>query len=303
MRNSQILLNNFITKAKNLGFSVKPVSILRTNTFSIGNSNVLIRTSSDLGRRYFFGLNYINAEEIYNLENSYVAFICGHVDRTVFLPTEVLVSNLPKISHDRNGEYKINFTRELNLALTGRGNRLDCSSYINNWSLISNSSGNKPKTSNAIESIHSVIQGRLIEIGNLRGYLTYSPDKSRFFNKQKLDEITSLQTCPKLQYSDYKSLRNIDVIWFRRANKDYYPVHAFEVEITTGVWSGFGRLASLKEYNTNMYIITNENNRFEQVSNSFPEISQRYIHVIPEDIGLLYSAEKNLIELRKNLNL
>lgn len=303
MRNSQLLLNNFITKAEKIGFTVKPVSILRTNTFSIGNSNVLIRTSSDLGRRYFFGLNYINAEEIYNLENSYVAFICGHVDRTVFLPTEILVSNLPNISHDRNGEYKINFTRELNLALSGRGNRLDCSPYINNWSLLNKSSGSKPKTSNAIESIHSVIQGRLIEIGNIRGYLTYSPDKSRFFNKQKLDEITSLQTCPKLQYSDHKSLRNIDVIWFRRANKDYYPAHAFEVEITTGVWSGFGRLASLKEYNTNMYIVTNENNRFEQVSNSFPEISKRYIHVIPEDIGLLYSAEKNLIELRKNLNL
>ncbi len=303
MRNPQKLLLQFLDEAKLQGLTVEPVAIMRTNTFALNNSNVLVRTASDLGKRYFFGLNYISAEEIYNLDNSFVAFICGDVGKTIFIPTDVLVNHLPQISHDRNGEYKMNFTRDLELVLSGRGNRLDCSEFINNWNLISNPPNTKAKPQSAVESIHSVLQGRLIEIGNIRGYETYCPDKSKQFNRQKLKVLTTLRECPKLQYSDYKSLRNIDVIWYRKVSKGYYPEYAFEVEITTGVWSGFGRLASLRDYNTKMYIVTNQNKRFSQVSSSFPELQSRYIHIIPDNIGLLYSAEKNLIELQKELNL
>ncbi|MBC8402513.1 MAG: hypothetical protein H8E14_13570 [Candidatus Marinimicrobia bacterium] len=303
MRNHKKLIIQFLEKAKSQGFMVEPVTILRTNTFALNNCNILVRTASDLGKRYFFGLNYINAEEIYNLANSFVAFICGDVEKTVFLPTDILVRHLPQISHDRNGEYKINFTRDLELVLSGRGNRLDCSEFTNNWNLLSNPPGSKNKPHSAEQSIHSVIQGRLIEIGNIRGYQTYSPDKSKLFNRKQLKEITTLKECPTLQYSDYKSLRNIDVIWFREVSKGFYPDYAFEVEITTGVWSGFGRLASLRDYSTKMCIITNEDKRFKQVSSSFPELQGRYTHLIPDNIGLLYSAEKNLIELRKEINL
>ncbi len=34
-----------------------------------------------------------------------------------------------------------------------------------------------------------------IEIGNIRAYQTYCPDKSRKFNERKLDEITTLKKC------------------------------------------------------------------------------------------------------------
>lgn len=105
---------------------------MRTNTFNIGNANVLVRTASDLGKRYFFGLNYINAEEVYNLDNSFIAFICGDIEQVIFVPTDILISHLHEISHDRNGEYKINFTRDLFLVLKGRNNKLDCSNYLNN---------------------------------------------------------------------------------------------------------------------------------------------------------------------------
>jgi len=187
--------------------------------------------------------------------------------------------------------------------LRGRGNRLNCEQYINNWDLILKPTKINDQSFSAEESIHSLIQGRIIQIGNIRGYGTYCPDKSKTFNKEKIGELTTIDKCPNLQYSDYNSLRNIDVIWFRKANKALYPEYAFEVEITTGVWSGFGRLATLKEYSTKLYVITNENKRFYQVLNSFPDIQDRYTNVIPEDIGLLYSAENNLIKLRKNINL
>ncbi len=153
------------------------------------------------------------------------------------------------------------------------------------------------------ESLHSVIQGRLIEIGNVRGFQTYSPDKSRKFNKKQLQEITTLKSCPELQWADYNTIRSIDVIWFREVSKGFYPEYAFEVELSTGVWSGFGRLASLKEYNTKFYVVTNENKRFDQVVSSFHEYRSRYINIVPEKIGLLYAAEKNLIRMREEFNL
>ena len=187
--------------------------------------------------------------------------------------------------------------------MKGRGNRLDCSEYINSWDLLGKSLTGKSKPLKPEESIHNIIQGRLIEIGNIRGYSTYCPDKSRTFNKKKLGDMITLDRCPDLQFSDYGLLRKVDVLWFRKIQKGYYPEFAFEVEITTGIWSGFGRLASLREYDTKMYIITNEEKKFFQVAGNFPELRKRYHHILPEIIGLLYSAEKNLIQLREDIKL
>lgn len=303
MKNSEKLLNQFLEAAKSHDAEVEPIKVLRSNTFKIGKANILVRTASDLGKRYFFGLNYINAEELSNLDNSFVVFICGSVDKTVFIPSEILINNLSEISHDRNGEYKINFTRELNLVLRGRGKSLDCSSFTNNWDSILSLQHLKRDVLSPDESFHNVIQGRLLNIGNLRGYKTYSPNKNKTFNKKRLEEIATLNNCPQLQFTEYNSIRNIDVIWFREVNNGYYPEYAFEVELSTGVWSGFGRLASLREYNTKLYIITNEEKKFNQVASSFPEVKKKYIHIVPDKIGLLYSAEINLIKMRQDFNL
>jgi len=303
MRLQKELVEKFLQKAEGQGIEVNPIRVLRTNTYSVGSANVLVRTASDLGHRYFFGLNYINAEEVYNLDNSFVAFICGGIDKMVLIPTDVLISHLAEISHDRNGEYKINFTRDLRLVLKGRNRRLDCTSYVNNWELLTSIASRPTTLTQAEESIHSVIQGRLIDIGNIRGYSTYCPDKSRTFNRVKLGEIITLEECPQLQFSDYELLRKIDVIWFRKANTGFYPTYAFEVEISTGVWSGFGRLATLRDYDTRPYIVTNDERKFQQVIAQFPELKSRFVHVIPDQVGLLYSAEKNLIEMRREFNL
>ncbi len=303
MKPQRELVEKFLQKAEERGIKANPIKILRTNTYGVGNANVLVRTASDLGHRYFFGLNYINAEEVYNLDNSFVVFICGDIEKIVFIPTDILISHLPEISHDRNGEYKINFTRDLHLVLKGKDHRLDCSGYINNWNLLISVATKNISLSQPEESIHSVIEGRLIDIGNIRGYSTYCPDKSKTFNRKKIGDIITMNECPRLQYSDYELLRKIDVIWFRKANAGFYPVYAFEVEISTGVWSGFGRLATLRDYDTRPYIVTNEDKKFQQVVTQFPEIKSRFIHVIPDQVGLLYSAEKNLIEMRKDFNL
>lgn len=303
MKESKKLLNEFLEEARQQNNNLQPEKLLRANAFRIGNSNVLIRVASDNGGRFFFGLNYITAEEMYNLSNSFIAFVCGSLKQVIFLPTKVLIDLLPEISHDRNGEYKINFTRDLNLVLRGRSNQFDCSRYINKWDLIQSSFYSKANYINPIESFHTIIQGRLIDIGNIRGYDTFSPDKSKKFNDKRLDSYTTVTKCPELQYTDYNSLKHIDVVWFRRTNSHFYPEYAFEVEFSTGVWSGFGRLSTLREYQTKLYIITHDSKKYDQVSNSFPEMKNRILNIIPDKIGLLYSAEKNLIQMRKDFQL
>ncbi len=303
---TEILSDEFLQKAAQLKTNVESVRVLKARVYQIAEANVLIRAASivERNRKYFFGINYITLEEIANLDNPFIAFICGSISRTLIIPAHLFFNNLSKISHDRNGEYKILIDEELNLILKGRGNKIDCSEFINAWdTLLKPIAKSKPRNT-VEESLHSVLQGRLIEIGNIRGFQTYCPDNSRQFNRKKLAEIMSLKYCPQLQFSNYDVLRKIDVLWFREKGKNYIPEYAFEVEITTGTWSGVGRLATLIDYsNVKLYVISNDLKRYKQVMHSFAEFEQRYYHILTEYIGDLYAAELQLKELRYKIGL
>lgn len=305
LSNSDILALQFLDEAKRIQADVEPVRVLKSRTYKLGEAHVLVRAASEGNRRYFFGINYIHVEEIANLDNPFVAFICGSINRTVIIPAKIFFSHLPQISHDRNGEYKVVIDRDLNLVLTGRNNRFDCGGYINNWdSLIEIVSVPDEPKNTAEESLHSVLQGRLLEIGNIRGYETYCPDKSKKFNERALDEISTLKTCPELQFSDYGLLRQIDVIWFKPKGSNFIPEKAFEIELSTGVWSGVGRMATLIDYaNVGLYVIANDSRKFKQVISSFRDYSDRYRFVQNESLGHLYTAELNLQEMRLDIGL
>lgn len=303
---SDLLAKSFLEMAKQFNANVEVIKVLKSRTYKIGEANVLVRASSDGNRRYFFGINYITVEEIANLENPFIAFICGSVERTIIIPAKLLFKHLHQISHDRNGEYKINIDQDLNIVLSGRGNRLECKTFINNWNLLLSppifEENEKPKT--VEESLHSVLQGRLLEIGNIRGYQTFCPDKSKKFNDINLDEIATLRTCPELQFSDYDLLRQIDVIWFKPRGNNFIPEYAFEVELSTGVWSGVGRMATLMDYsNVGLYVIANDSKKYSQVINSFTEYQDRYKFIANDLVGELYSAELNLKQLRIDIGL
>lgn len=302
---SDILPFEFLEKAKEFNASVELIKVLKSRTYKIGEANVLVRASSEGNRRYFFGINYITVEEIANLDNPFVAFICGSIDKVIFIPAKILFKHLPSISHDRNGEYKFNIDNDLNIVLSGRNNRLDCSNYINNWNLLLAPSIINEEVRNTVEeSLHSILQGRLLEIGNIRGYQTFCPDKSRIFNEKRLDQIATLDSCPKLQFSDYNLLQRIDVLWFKNRGSNYIPEYAFEVELSTGVWSGVGRMATLIDYkNVPLYVIANDSKKFNQVLNSLSEFTDRYKFVSNDLLGDLYSAEINVKELRLEIGL
>jgi hypothetical protein len=302
---SDLLASQFLEKAKAFNANVELIKVLKSRTFRIGDANVLVRASSEGNRRYFFGINFITVEEIANLDNPFVAFICGSPDKVVIIPAKLFFNHLPQISHDRNGEYKINIDKDLDIVLAGRNHRIDCAPFINNWNLLLSPPIINEEAKNTVEeSLHSVLQGRLIEIGNIRGFQTYCPDKSKKFNDRKLDEITTLKTCPELQFSDYNLLRQIDVLWFRPKGNKFIPEYAFEVELSTGVWSGVGRMATLIDYsNVDLYVISNDSKKYQQVLTSFYDISGRYKFIANKELGDLYSAELHLKELRYKIGL
>lgn len=302
---SDLLAFQFLEKAKKFQANVELIKVLKSRTYKIGEANVLVRASSEGNRRYFFGINYITVEDIANLDNPFIAFICGSINKVVIIPAKILFKHLPEISHDRNGEYKINIDKDLNIVLAGRSNRIECSNYINKWSLLQSPPVIHEESKNTVEeSLHSILQGRLIEIGNIRGFETFCPNKSKIFNEKKLDEITTLNICPELQFSDYNLLRQIDVLWFKNRGNNIVPEYAFEVELSTGVWSGVGRMATLIDYlNVGLYVISNDPKKFKQVVSSFPETENRYKFVANDLLGELYSAEINLKELRVDIGL
>ena len=302
---TDILFEQFLIKANTLIDELEPSRVLRARVYSIGEANVLIRAAL-LGKnnRYFFGLNYITVEEIANLDNPIVAFICGSIERLVIMPAKILFEYLPSISHDRNGEYKINFDYGLNLLLKGRNNKTDCSDYVNAWHLIINPSKTLGSKSSVEESLHTILQGRLLEIGNIRGFQTFCPNKSKVFNGKNLGEVATLKTCPELQFSQYDILRQIDVLWFKERGQNYIPEYGFEVELSTGTWAGVGRLATLVDYaNTHLFVVSTNEKKYFQVMRSFVELQPRYKHLHPDLLSDLYAAEIGLRNLRIEIGL
>ena len=303
---TEILAEEFLEKARTLNTNVAPVKVLKARVYKIAEANVLIRAASksNASGRYFFGVNYITIEEIANLDNPFIAFICGALENSVIIPAQLFFDNLSKISSDRNGEYKITLDANLHVVLKGRGNKIKCTEFVNNWDLLLKPFETSVERNTAEESLHSVLQGRLIEIGNTRGFQTYCPDGSKKFNNKKLSEFTSLNKCPQLQFSNYSVLRNIDVLWFREKGKNVIPEYAFEVELSTGTWSGVGRLATLIDYsNVKLYVISTDLKRYNQVMHSFSEIEKRYFHIFTEHISDLYAAELQLKDLRYKVGL
>ncbi len=302
---TDILCGEFLKNASQITNSVEPIKVLRARAYQIRDSNVLIRASI-LGKnnRYFFGLNYIHVEEMANLDNPFIAFICGSTENLIIFPAKVLFDYLPSISHDRNGEYKISFDKGLNLVLTGKNNRVSCNEFINAWGLITNPAAVLGSKSTAEESLHNVLQGRLLEIGNIRGFQTFCPNKSKTFNGKPLGAIATLKDCPALQFSEYGVLRQIDVLWFRERGNNFIPECGFEVELSTGTWSGVGRLATLIDYaNTRLFVISDDVKKYLQVLNTFSDFKPRYNHVPTNLVSDLYSAELGLRDLRETIGI
>lgn len=75
-----------------------------------------------------------------------------------------------------------------------------CTEFINAWELLLKTYKYSATQNTVEESLHSVIQGRLIEIGNIRGFHTFCPDKSKKFNDVELGKFQLCRNAPNCNF-------------------------------------------------------------------------------------------------------
>lgn len=94
------------------------------------------------------------------------------------------------------------------------------------------------------ESVHSKFQNSLVRLGKSTGCTVWiaSNDRNRVYEGKKLGE-GCLKKLPKMGLSEEatKKISLIDVIWIRQNA----PVCAFEVEVTSSIYSGLLRMSDL----------------------------------------------------------
>jgi len=109
------------------------------------------------------------------------------------------------------------------------------------------------------EQTHYSIQGMLLEIGNMEGFDTYSPNKNAIFDNKPLLQIMTLSEFPNFTYSNIvQSVRFIDVLWF---NEQGFPKFTFEVEITPQFRNSLLKFSELSDFYTTFYVIAEAENQ------------------------------------------
>ena len=141
------------------------------------------------------------------------------------------------------------------------------------------------------ERTHYSIQGMLLEIGNVEGFDTYSPNKNATFDNKPLLQIMTLKEVPKFTYdSIIDKVRFIDVLWF---NARGFPKYAFEVEITPQFRNSLLKFCELDDFLAKFYLIAEEGNRsrFEREVNRsvFSEVAGRCFFKTCDQVIDMYS--------------
>lgn len=147
---------------------------------------------------------------------------------------------------------------------------------------------------------HSLIQGMLIEIGNIQGYKTYTHDKTTLFLRPKLSDLIILQKIHKFSYEHIiKSVQYIDVIWF---NSRLFPCNVIEVEHSTNFRNSLVKFVELQDFQTKM-TITAPQNRFGKFNDeinkaAFANIAKRVTFIPYEKLENFYNKQLELKELQ-----
>lgn len=154
---------------------------------------------------------------------------------------------------------------------------------------------------------HSYLEGVIIELGNLKGYQTYTPDKTAIFKDEIcLGKIETLKDVPGFTYNEIISdVKKIDVIWFNSSRLSF-PENAFEVvnSINT-LTQAFNRFIQLSFFNLKFYIVAPEKyrERFEKKvkKNPYEKFSSRIEFRNYENIIKLYEYAMKYYKLESEV--
>lgn len=152
---------------------------------------------------------------------------------------------------------------------------------------------------------HAEIQGMIIEIGNMKGFDTYTPDRSKVFANKELGNIATIKECPNFTYEKIvHSIKFCDVIWF---NPRGFPDRMFEVEDSTDFRGSLVKFAELQDFKTSFNLVASAERKVKydrEVSKSaFKNIVDRCRFVGYADIEQYYSASLNYHKISHELAL
>ncbi len=154
---------------------------------------------------------------------------------------------------------------------------------------------------------HSFMEGCLLEMGNFKNLLTYTPDKTAIFkDKIFLNQIETLSKFPNFTYSEITNIvKRIDVIWFNKTRL-LFPKKAFEVVDSFGTLSeSLNRCLQLKAFNLKFFIVAPKSyqNKFEDklVSEPYIEFKDRFSFLSYDEIITLYEQAVKSNSLKSDL--
>lgn len=169
--------------------------------------------------------------------------------------------------------------------------------YINNLPY-----GINPKDNNIEEITHSLLQGYLIEIGNEKDKLTFTPDKSRIFLNKRLKDIIKIEKCPDFTYDKIiNSIKYIDVIWF---NDRLFPDNIIEVEHSTNFRNSLLKFMDLQDFNTKMTMVAEKDRKdafLKEIGRPvFASIKNKVTFIDYDEVVSMYSSY-NELKTKKHL--
>uniref|UniRef100_A0A7V1EH56 HTH HARE-type domain-containing protein n=1 Tax=candidate division WOR-3 bacterium TaxID=2052148 RepID=A0A7V1EH56_UNCW3 len=150
---------------------------------------------------------------------------------------------------------------------------------------------------------HSYFQGLVVEIGNLKDFLTYVPpqDQNKKFLNKNLGEVIKLKTMLEFTYNSVlEKVKSIDVWWFNERN---FPAYVFEIEHTSDFRNALIKFLELQDFNARTVIVSSEKRKNEFVSRikftSFAPIKDRVIYMTYDYISQWHSKLNELIVTEK----
>ncbi len=164
----------------------------------------------------------------------------------------------------------------------------------------------EPKTQlEKISYKHAEIQGMIIEIGNMKGFDTYTPDRSKIFMNKELGNIVTFKECLYFTYEKIvQSIKFCDVIWF---NLRGFPEKLFEIEDSTDFRGSLVKFTELQDFRTSFNLVASSQRKRkyerEIAKSAFKNIADRCRFVDYAEIEKYYGACLNYHKISHELAL
>lgn len=152
---------------------------------------------------------------------------------------------------------------------------------------------------------HSYYQGLLVELGNLKDYITFIPlqDKNKPYLNQKLGDVTKTDRIFSFSFEEIvKRASTVDVIWF---NTRKMPHMFFEVEHSTDIEHSLNKFITFQDFHSDFKIVAD---KFREAKYSelvkreiYNPISDRVKFIDYDKLGSLYESASVMYLLQREL--